>query len=91
MCTMIVEKAGISGSGKGSQGWFTLREVAVSYDHPFHVPLEHALNIDFVNDSMGPSARVAVELTPESARQLVQLIETALVRGEAHVESPGHL
>lgn len=88
---MIVEKAGISGSGKGAQGWFTLREVAVSYDHPFHVPLEHALNIDFVNDSMGPSARVAVELTPESARQLVQLIETALVRGEAHVESPGHL
>ena len=82
MCTMIVEKAEISGSGKGPQGWFALRQVNVSYDHPFHAPPEHALNIDFVNETEGPSARVAVELTPKSARQLVQVILTALARGE---------
>ena len=81
MCTMIVEKVEIAGSGKGPQGWFPLRQVNVSYDHPFHAPLEHALNIDFVNEAEGPSARVAVELTPESARQLVQVILTALARG----------
>jgi hypothetical protein len=80
MCTMIVETAKISGSGKGQDGWFKLNQVNVSYDHPYHVPLEHALNIDFVNDAAGPGARVAVELTPESAQHLVQAINTALER-----------
>ena len=42
--------------------------------------IEHALNIDFVNESQGLGARVAVELTRESARQLVDLIGTALER-----------
>jgi hypothetical protein len=83
MCTMITEKVGINGSGKGANGWFTLNQVNVSYDHPFHAPLEHALNIDFVNEAEGPGARLAVELTPESAQQLVKAILTALARGEA--------
>jgi hypothetical protein len=85
MCTMIVEKAEIAGSGKGPQGWFALRQANVSYDHPFHAPLEHAVGIDFVNESEGLSARVAVELSPESARDLVSAIETALARGENQV------
>lgn len=83
MCTMIVEKAGITGSGKGQHGWFKLQQVNVSYDHPFHAPLEHAVNIDFVNEQEGLGARVAVELTPESARQLMDVIAAALARGEA--------
>jgi hypothetical protein len=78
MCTMIVHQAKIEGCGKGIQGWFDLREVNVSYDHPFHIRLEHALNIDFVNEAAGPGARVAVELTPESARQLAQAILATL-------------
>lgn len=89
MCTMIVEKAGIYGCGKGSKGWFTLREVNVSYDHPFHAPLEHALNIDFVNEADGLEARVAVELSAESARKLVETILATLARAEAggHLEA----
>ncbi len=83
MCTMIVEQARISGSGKGVSGWFTLDQVNVSYDHPFHARQEHALNIDFVNEAEGPGARVAVELSPESARQLMQAILAALARAEA--------
>ena len=83
MCTMIVEKTEIAGSGKGSRGWFSLRQANVSYDHPVHAPLEHALNIDFVNEGEGLDARVAVELTPESARELATAILTALERGEA--------
>ena len=81
MCTGIVETAKVSGSGKGPNGWFTLEKVLVSYDHPFHAPLEHALNIDFVNESEGVSFRVAVELTPESARKLVAAITESLSRG----------
>src|SRR5215475_153894 len=83
MCTMMVQQAKITGSGKGTQGWFPLREVNVSYDHPFDFPLEHALNIDFVNEAEGPSARVAVELTPESARQLAQAILATLEHADA--------
>ena len=84
MCTMIVEKAQISGSGKGTKGWFKLSQVNVSYDHPFHAPLDHALNIDFVNEGEGPGARVAVELDAESARRLVRSIEAALDQGKEY-------
>ncbi len=83
MCTMIANQTLISGSGKGKDGWFEVRQVNVSYDHPYHAPLEHALNIDFVNEAEGPGARVAVELTLESARQLVKTIEAVLARAEA--------
>jgi hypothetical protein len=88
MCTMIIEKADMTGSGKGPQGWFALRQANVSYDHPFHAPLEHAVSIDFVNDSEGLAARVAVELSPESARGLVAAIETALARGGDRTQRP---
>jgi len=81
MCTMIVEKVEMSGSGKGPQGWFALREASISFDHPFHAALEHAVSIDFVNHSAGLGARVAVELSPASARDLIATIETALARG----------
>lgn len=83
MCTMIVEKIRVDGSGKGTSGWFNLEGANVSYDHPFHAPLEHALNIDFVNESMGPSARVAVELSEQAARELVRTILAVLGEAEA--------
>lgn len=87
MCTMIVNKISIDGSGKGQAGWFQVNEASVSYDHPFHIPLEHALNIDFVNGASGPGARVAVELSEESARALVAAILEVLDRAKAG----GHL
>ena len=85
MCTMIVENAKVTGSAKGPDGWFKLKQASVSYDHPFNVQLEYALNIDFVDPDRGPSARVAVELSAESARNLVRSIEAALARAEAEV------
>lgn len=83
MCTMIVEKVKVDGSGKGRDGWFQLEQANVSYDHPFNAPYEHALNIDFVNESQGPSARVAVELSEQGARELVRTILAVLERAEA--------
>ena len=50
MCTMIVHQAKIDGRGKGARGWFEVKEANVSYDHPYDMPLEHALNIDFVHE-----------------------------------------
>ena len=87
MCTMIVEKVKIDGSGKGTSGWFKLEQANVSFDHPFDAPLEHALNIDFVNESQGPAARVAVELSEQAARDLVQTILSVLNQAQAG----GHL
>ena len=83
MCTMILHQAKIEGCGKGMRGWFDLRGVNVSYDCPWHIRLEHALNLDFINETEGPSARVAVELTPESARELAQAILATLEHAAA--------
>lgn len=79
---MIVEKTGIEGSGKGTSGWFSVNQVNVSYDHPFHAPYDHALSLDFVNESKGLDARVAVELSPDSAQKLVESILSALEQGK---------
>ena len=68
----------MAGSGKGPAGWFTLSEATVYFDHPVHAPAEHTLNIDFLNPGQGPSARVAVELTAESARALAEAIQATL-------------
>jgi len=86
---MIVEKIQVDGSGKGKEGWFNLKQANVSFDHPFNAPLEHALNIDFVNESIGPSARVAVELSEQAARELVRAILDVLGQAEAggHLDS----
>ena len=83
MCTMIAQQISITGTGKGPTGWFDVRQANVSYDHPFAVPLEHALNLDFVNEALGPGARVAVELSTESAKALVETIQAVLARAEA--------
>jgi len=80
---MISQQAQIEGSGKGPGGWFAVRQANVSYDHPFNLPSEHALNLDFVNEALGPGARVAVELSAESARALVETIQAVLTRAEA--------
>ena len=83
MCTMISQQVRIDGSGKGTSGWFAVRAANVSYDHPFNMPLEHSLNLDFVNETLGPGTRVAVELSAESARALVETIQAVLARAEA--------
>lgn len=78
MCTYLTEKVELTGSGKGPQGWFSVTDATVYVDHPQHCPTEHSLNIDFINPSKGAGARVAVELTEESARALAQAIIDAL-------------
>lgn len=84
MCTYRTEHVDIAGSGKGADGWFSLTGATVYFDHPVHAPAEHTLNIDFRNPAEGPSARVAVELTEESARALVAAISGTLAAGNGH-------
>jgi hypothetical protein len=72
MCSYIVEKAKLLGSAKGPSGWMRIDTANVYYDHPFHAPLDHALGIDFINEAEGGRERVAVELSAQSARDLVE-------------------
>ena len=78
MCTYLTEKIKITGSGKGPSGWFGVSDASVYFDHPVHAAAEHTLNIDFLNPGKGPQARVAVELTAASARELARAIVAAL-------------
>jgi hypothetical protein len=84
---MIAQKVMIEASGKGREGWFDVNQANVSYDHPFNAPFEHALNIDFVNEAKGTGVRVAVELSAEAARSLVNTILAVLDKAE----SGGHI
>ena len=82
MCSYIVEKAKLLGSAKGPNGWMRIDTANVYYDHPFHAPLDHALGIDFINAANGGRERVAIEISADSARELVRAILAALESGE---------
>jgi hypothetical protein len=87
MCTYITEKVAVDGSGKGPQGWFGLSHATVYVDHPVHAPYAHTVNIDFINPEIGPSARVAVELTEEDALALIVAIQSAIASAPAGLAS----
>jgi hypothetical protein len=82
MCTSIVEIVGADGAGKTGDGWIELTHSVVSYDHPHHAVLEEAITIDFVNSGLGPGARVAVELTLASAKELSGALARAIAAAE---------
>jgi hypothetical protein len=83
MCSYIVEKAKLFGSAKGPKGWMTIDTANVYFDHPYHAPLDHAVGIDFICEAEGGRERVAVEISAESARELVAKILAALASGDA--------
>jgi len=83
MCTSIVEITDVSGAGKGIKDWFDVTRAVVSYDHPHHALLEEAISIDFVNPELGAGARVAVEITLQSAKNLAAALSRAIAAAEA--------
>lgn len=84
MCTYATVMTDIEGSAKGPGGrWFAVTGASVYFDHPVHAMAEHTLNIDIADPSRGPQARVALELTAESARELVTAINAALAAAPA--------
>ena len=83
MCNWITQKTPVRGVGRGAEGWFAVTQANVSFDHPSHAWEDHALLLDFVNEAMGPGARVAVEMSAESGRALAEAIQKTLEAGEA--------
>ncbi len=85
MCTYSTEKFDVTASsGKGPHGWFPLQTATVYYDHPVHAPQDHTVNIDFLNPEQGPSARVAVELSLDAARDLLVALQVTVARAQHH-------
>jgi hypothetical protein len=78
MCSYVTVPTDIAGSAKGPDGWISVTTASVYFDHPWHAPFEHTLNIDFADPARGPAARVAVELSADSARELMRSIAAAL-------------
>jgi hypothetical protein len=74
MCTYQTETLKVTGSAKTASGWTSMTDATVYFDHPVHYGAGHALLIDVLNPSQGPSARAALELSPESARALANAI-----------------
>jgi hypothetical protein len=86
MCTYATMQTALTGSAKGPNGdWFRVTDATVYFDHPVHAMADHTLNIDFAAPARGPSARVAVELTAASARELVTAIQAALASAPAEL------
>ena len=86
MCTYATVKTALEGSAKGpDSSWFHVTDGTVYFDHPVHAMAGHTLNIDFTDPAKGPGARVAVELTAASARELVAAIEAALASAPAEL------
>jgi hypothetical protein len=88
MCTSIVEVIAAEGMGKREDEWFKLTHAAVAYDHARHALLGDVITLDFINDTLPPGARAAVEMTLESAKGLHAALGKAIA--EAEIEEAEH-
>ena len=81
MCTMISEKADVKGSGKKSNNWIPLDSCDIYYDHSTYVDCEHSITLSFKNELNPIDSRITVEITPESAKDMMDKIKIALEKG----------
>ena len=56
MCSYLSVPTDVTGSAKGPQGWFSVTSAQVYFDHPFHAPFDHTLNIDFMDPAQRPQS-----------------------------------
>lgn len=78
MCTYVTERIDLRGSAKAGGRWDPVVRASVYLDHPYTTPLDHTLNIDVFTDSEARSRHVALELSLESARELLDAMTRAL-------------
>jgi hypothetical protein len=78
MCTYQTASLAVEASAKTPEGWTSMTHATVYFDHPVHFAADHAVMIDVLNPAKGPSARVAIELSPSSARALANAILSTL-------------
>ena len=94
MCTSIVEIIPAEGMAKRGAEWFTLTQAVVAYDHARHAPLADVITLDFINTGLDAGARAGIELTLDSAKELLVALERAITAAEfeeAEVRGKGAL
>jgi hypothetical protein len=84
MCSNVIHRTALDGSGKGAAGWFSLAQANITYSCPSHLQLEHSVNLDFVDSPGVTERRVAVELTIDSARELAHALLEAAADAERY-------
>jgi len=82
MCTMIAQQVKILVAARAARVGSTCVKPTCPTTTRTICRSSTALNIDFVNEAMGPGARVAVELSVDAARQLVQTIQAVLAEAD---------
>ena len=82
MCTSIVEIASAEGMAKGESEWFPVTHSVVAYDHARHALLYDVITIDFINNTLPPGSRAAVELTLDAAKALNAALAKAIAEAE---------
>ncbi len=79
MCTYLTVHAPVQASAKGPGGqWFAATDAVVYFDHPVHAAADHTLNIDLPNPRSATGDRIAIEMTAQSARELMEAISKVL-------------
>ena len=78
MCTHVTRTLPVRGSAKGPDGWLRVTDASVYFDHPVHALADHTLNLDLRRPADGPAARIAIELSAASARELARTILAVL-------------
>ena len=82
MCTKIIEIVRAEGMAKRCDEWFPLTQAVVAYDHARHAPLCDVITLDFINADLDSGARAGIELTLETAKELRNALDRAIVAAE---------
>ena len=85
MCTNIATKMRVTGSVKNADGWASVDEATIGYDHATHLWLEHAVRLDFWNTARPDAGHVAIELDLASGRDLLKRLEEVIAAAEGTV------
>jgi hypothetical protein len=82
MCTSIIETIPAEGMAKRGETWFPLAQAVIAYDHARHAPLGDVITLDFLNTTLGCTARAGIELTLASAKNLRTALDRAITAAE---------
>ena len=82
MCTSIIEIARAEGMAKRGDEWFPLSHAVIAYDHARHAPFGDVITLDFVNAGLEPGARAGIELTLETAKEVLAALDRAISAAE---------
>ena len=82
MCTNIATTTRIAGSAKSADGWRSVDQATIGYDHATHAWVEHAVRLDFWDSRRADADHVAIELDLASGRELLRRLQDVVDAAE---------